>query len=167
MLGKKSYFEGKKILAVDDEKDILEIIEEELEMADVDMALDYQTASEKIRQNNYDLAILDIMGVDGLKLLEQTVEKKIPSVMLTAHAMNYEVLMLSIRKGSISFLPKEKLSDFVRLLDKLLSAYDSGKSTWEILFDELGNYFDKKFGAPMGTIEWICRKTNQYQPTAI
>jgi DNA-binding NtrC family response regulator len=131
---KKSYFEGKKILAVDDEKDILEIIGEELDMADVDTALNYQTASEKIKKNKYDLAILDIMGVDGLKLLEEAVEKKIPSVMLTAHAMNYEALMLSVRKGSISFLPKEKLGDFVRLLDMLLSAHDSGKSTWEILF---------------------------------
>ena len=81
--------------------------------------------------------------------------------MLTAHAINYEALMVSIRKGSISFLPKEKLTDFVRLLDMLLSAYDSGRSTWEILFEELGNYFDKKFGAPMGTIEWICRRAHQ------
>lgn len=161
MSEKKSYFEGKKILAVDDEKDILEIIKEELEMADVDTALDYQTASEKIRQNKYDLAILDIMGVDGLKLLDEAVEKKIPAVMLTAHAMNYEALMHSIRKGSISFLPKEKLGDFVRLLDILLSAHDSGKSTWEILFDELGNYFDKKFGAPMGTVEWICSRISK------
>ena len=158
MLALKSYFEGKKILAVDDEKDILEIIGEELDMADVDTALNYQTASEKIKTNKYDLAILDIMGVDGLKLLDEAVERKIPSVMLTAHAMNYEALMLSIRKGSISFLPKEKLGDFVRLLDMLLSAYDSGQSTWEILFGELGNYFDKKFGAPMGTVEWICSR---------
>ena len=161
MSERKSYFEGKKILAVDDEKDILETIEEELEMADVDMALNYQTASEKISQNKYDLAILDIMGVDGLKLLDEAVEKKIPAVMLTAHAMNYEALMLSIRKGAISFLPKEKLADFVRLLDILLSAHDSGKSTWEILFDELGNYFDKKFGAPMGTIEWMCSRISK------
>ena len=161
MSEKKSYFEGKKILAVDDEKDILETIEEELEMADVDMAFNYQTASEKISQNKYDLAILDIMGVDGLKLLDEAVEKKIPAVMLTAHAMNYEALMLSIRKGAISFLPKEKLADFVRLLDILLSAHDSGKSTWEILFDELGNYFDKKFGAPMGTIEWMCSRISK------
>ena len=101
------------------------------------------------------------MGVDGLKLLDEAVEKKIPSVMLTAHAMNYEALMLSIRKGSISFLPKEKLGDFIRLLDMLLSAHDSGKSTWEILFDELGNYFDKKFGAPMGTVEWICSRISK------
>lgn len=161
MSEKKSYFEGKKILAVDDEKDILEIIEEELEMADVDTALDYQTAEEKIRQNQYDLAILDIMGVDGLTLLEKAVEKKIPAVMLTAHAMNYETLMHSIRKGSISFLPKEKLGELERILDMLLSAYDSGKSTWAILFDELGDYFDKKFGAPMGTVEWICRRIDQ------
>jgi DNA-binding response OmpR family regulator len=161
MLATKSYFEGKKILAVDDEKDILEIICEELHMANVDTALSYQTASEKIKNNEYDLAILDIMGVDGLKLLEEAVEKKIPSVMLTAHAMNYEALMHSIQKGSISFLPKEKLGDFVELLDMLLSAHDSGQSTWEILFDELGNYFDKKFGAPMGTIEWICRRINK------
>ncbi len=161
MSEKKSYFEGKKILAVDDEKDILEMIEEELEMADVDTALDYQTASEKIRQNQYDLAILDIMGVDGLTLLEKAVEKKIPAIMLTAHAMNYETLMHSIRKGSISFLPKEKLGELDRLLDMLLFAYDSGKSTWAILFDELGDYFDKKFGAPMGTVEWICRRIDQ------
>lgn len=161
MLATKSYFEGKKILAVDDEKDILEIICEELHMAKVDTALSYQTASEKIKNNEYDLAILDIMGVDGLKLLEEAVEKKIPSVMLTAHAMNYEALMHSIQKGSISFLPKEKLGDFVGLLDMLLSAHDSGQSTWEILFDELGNYFDKKFGAPMGTIQWVCRRINK------
>ena len=161
MSEKKSHLEGKKILAVDDEKEVLEVIEKELEVAEVDTALDYQTASEKIKNNKYDLAILDIMGVDGLKLLEEAVEKKIPSVMLTAHAMNYEALMLSIRKGSISFLPKEKLGDFVRLLDMLLSAYDSGQSTWEILFGELGNYFDKKFGAPMGTVEWICSRISK------
>ena len=161
MSEKKSYFEGKKILAVDDEKDILEIIGEELEMAEVDTALNYQNASEKIKNNKYDLAIFDIMGVDGLRLLEEAVEKKIPSVMLTAHAMNYEALIHSIQKGSISFLPKEKLGDFVGLLDMLLSAHDSGQSTWEILFDELGNFFDKKFGAPMGTVELICSGINQ------
>ena len=161
MLEKGSYLEGKKILAVDDEEDVLEIIEEELEIADIDTAKDYQTASKKIIQNKYDLAILDIMGVDGLSLLEMAVERKIPAVMLTAHAMNYETLMLSIRKGSISFLPKEKLAELDRLLEMLLVAHDSGKSTWKILFDELGNYFDERFGAPMGTVEWICRRISK------
>ena len=109
MSEKKSHLEGKKILAVHDEKEVLEVIEKELEMAEVDTALDYQTASEKISQNDYDLAILDIIGVNGLTLLEKAVAKKIPTIMLTANALNYEKLMHSIRKGSISFLPKEKL----------------------------------------------------------
>jgi DNA-binding NtrC family response regulator len=101
------------------------------------------------------------MGVDGLSLLEKAVERKMPVVMLTAHAMNYETLMLSIRKGSISFLPKEKLAELDRLLEMLLVAHDSGKSTWKILFDELGSYFDERFGAPMGTVEWICRRISK------
>ena len=75
---------GKKILAVDDEEDVLEIIEEKLETADVDTALDYQTASEKIRQKKYDLVILDIMGVRGFYLLQEAVSNGIPTVMLTA-----------------------------------------------------------------------------------
>lgn len=158
MPAKKLCLEGKKILAVDDESDILEIIEEELEVADVDTAVDFQSASDKINNNHYDLAILDIMGVDGLALLDKTVAKRIPTVMLTAHALNYETLMHSIRKGSISFLPKEKLADLERLLDMLMVSYESGKSTWEVLFDELGDYFNTKFGKPMGTVEWICRQ---------
>jgi DNA-binding NtrC family response regulator len=158
MTEERSSLEGKNILAVDDEEDILEIIQEELDVADVDTAMDFQTAAEKIDTKPYDLAILDIMGVDGLTLLEKAVEKKIPVVMLTAHALNYETLMHSIRKGSIAFLPKEKLADLDRLLDLLLSAQESGKSTWEVLFDEMGDYFNSTFGKPMGTVEWICRQ---------
>jgi len=157
MSKKKNCLKGKKILVVDDEKDVLEEIEEILEMADVDTAKNYTTASEKISQNKYDLVLIDIMGVNSLSLLEKAVEKKIPTVMLTANVMNYKTLMLSIRKGAISFLPKERLAELDRLLDMLLAVYDSGKPTWDTLFDELGDYFYKKFGPPMDTVEWICR----------
>ena len=91
---KQSYLEGINILAVDDEEDVLETIQDMLEMSTVDVALDYQAASEKINRNRYDLCILDIMGVNGLTLLEEAVEKKLPTVMLTAHSLNYQTLML-------------------------------------------------------------------------
>jgi DNA-binding NtrC family response regulator len=104
-----SILKGKRILAVDDEEDILETIEDILDEVDLDTATDYEGASRKIRENRYDLAILDIMGVNGLKLLEEAVERGIPAVMLTAHAVNPETLMASIRKGAISYLPKETL----------------------------------------------------------
>lgn len=143
----KSNLKGKRILAVDDEEDILETIEDILEEADVDKAKDYETASSKLRQGRYDLAILDIMGVNGLKLLEESVERGIPTVMLTAHAINPETLMASIRKGAISYLPKETLAELDTLLSSLLDAYEKGEPPWRLLFDRLGGYFDERFGS--------------------
>ncbi|MEA2038274.1 MAG: response regulator [Thermodesulfobacteriota bacterium] len=141
-----SYLAGKRILVVDDEQDVLDTVEDVLESADVDVAIDFQTAMEKIDRQKYDLAILDIMGVNGLKLLEETVEKNIPTVMLTAHALNPETLLSSIAKGAISFLPKEKLAGLDEILNQLLAAHHAGQPTWKILFEELGEFFDEKFG---------------------
>lgn len=146
MLRTKSCLEGMRILAVDDEEDVLDAIEEDLAFSHVDKASDYHTAKEKIAKGKYDLAILDIMGVDGLNLLQETVSKGIPTVMLTAHAMNSDTLMTSIQRGAIAFLPKEKLVELEALLTNILEAYHSGKPTWKILFEELGEHFDEKFG---------------------
>jgi DNA-binding response OmpR family regulator len=147
MAATQSYINGKHILAVDDEEDILETIEDILEGAQVERALDYETASRKIRDTRYDLAILDIMGVNGLKLLEETVARGIPTVMLTAHAISPQTLMESIRKGAISYLPKETLAELDVLLNSLLAAVDRGEPPWKQLFEKLGDYFDKRFGS--------------------
>jgi hypothetical protein len=87
------------------------------------------------------------MGVNGLQLLEESVAKGFPTVMLTAHAVNPEALMASIRKGAISYLPKESLSDLDELLNDLLGAYERGEAPWKLLFKKLGAYFDERFGA--------------------
>jgi CheY-like chemotaxis protein len=142
-----SHLEGKRILAVDDEADILETIQDILDMAKVDGVKDYAGALEKIRSGRYDLAILDIMGVNGLELLEEAVAKGIPTVMLTAHAVNPETLMASIRKGAIAYLPKETLVELDDFLEDLLNARAAGKPPWKLLFDKLGDYFDERFGA--------------------
>ena len=142
----ESKLKGKRILAVDDEVDILETIEDILSDAVLDMASDYETASQKIKQTRYDLTILDIMGVNGLKLLEEAVARGIPAVMLTAHAINPQTLMESIRKGAISYLPKEALTDLDQLLEDLLAAYEQGQPPWKLLFDKLGDYFNERFG---------------------
>jgi CheY-like chemotaxis protein len=146
MVEAESFIKGKHILAVDDEEDILETIEDILDEAHIDKASDYESASQKIRETQYDLAILDIMGVNGLKLLEEAVERSIPTVMLTAHAINPETLMESIRKGAISYLPKETLAELDELLNDLLGAYEQGEPPWKLLFEKLGEYFDKRFG---------------------
>ena len=142
----QTFLAGKSILAVDDEVDILETIEDILEEVKLDTARDYESASEKIQKQRYDLVILDIMGVNGLQLLEESVARGFPTVMLTAHAVNPETLMASIRKGAISYLPKESLSDLDELLNDLLGAYEKGEAPWKLLFNKLGAYFNERFG---------------------
>ena len=142
----ESLLKGKHILAVDDEEDILETITDLLDESVIDTARDYESASQKLKKGQYDLAILDIMGVNGLKLLEESVDRGIPTVMLTAHAVSRETLMESIQKGAISYLPKEKLSELDQLLDAILGACDRGEPPWKLLFEKLGDYFDRRFG---------------------
>ena len=142
----RSYLKGKRILAVDDEQDILESIEDILDEAHVEGSRDYESASRKIRENRYDLAILDIMGVNGLKLLEETVAQNIPTVILTAHAINPETLLASIQKGAIAYIPKEALAELDTLLNKLMGAHEEGGLPWKLLFEMLGTYFDERFG---------------------
>lgn len=142
----KNHLKGKRILAVDDEEDILDTLVETLEHAHLDRATDYQSAIRLINHNTYDLAILDIMGVDGLKLLEETVAKSIPTVMLTAHALSADTLLACIRKGAVFYLPKEALADIESILNRLLQAMESGEPTWKLLFEMLEDFFNEKFG---------------------
>ena len=142
----KSYLAGKRILAVDDEPDVLEAIQDILEESQVDCAKDYDTATVKLRTNQYDLVILDIMGVNGLKLLEEAVARNFPTVMLTAHAINPEALLACIRKGAISYLPKETLPDLDEVLSAIFRAHEQGEPPWKLLFQRLGAFFDEHFG---------------------
>lgn len=142
----KSYLAGKRILAVDDEPDILESIEDILKDSRVDCAGDYESASEKLKNNRYDLVVLDIMGVNGLKLLDEAVDRNFPAVMLTAHAMDPETLMKCIRRGAISYLPKETLPELNELLTAIFKAHEEGEPPWKLLFERLGHFFDERFG---------------------
>lgn len=142
---KASHLKGISVLAVDDEKDILDTIVDVLDEAKVDRAEDHESASQKLKETKYDLAVLDIMGVNGLDLLVEAVNKGIPTVMLTAHAMNPETLKDSINKGALAYLPKEELTRLDDLVNELLEAHKKGNSTWRVLFQRLGSFFDKTF----------------------
>jgi len=116
-MAKTDHLNGLNVLAVDDEPDVLETIVDTLDTANVETATTFEEALHLIENKNYDLAILDIMGVNGLELLKKTVEKGIPTVMLTAHAISVETLLESIRLGAISYLPKEKLAELDSILN--------------------------------------------------
>ncbi len=136
----------KEILIVDDEVDILEALEEYFEDSNIHTATSYLEASKLLQTQNFDLAILDIMGVRGYELLEITVQKKIPTLMLTANALSFDNLMKAIEIGADAYVPKDQLSDIaVYAADSLKAGRDKEKpNQW---FKNLTPYFEKKFGA--------------------
>ena len=140
----ESALKDKVILVVDDEPDVLETVEEELDMALIHKAGDYDTALQYLLSYTYDVVILDIMGVNGFELLKNAVSRGFPAVMLTAHAVTPDALKKSIKLGAISFLPKEKMSELKEFLEDVV--LDGGKPIWLKLFDRLGSYFNKRFG---------------------
>lgn len=143
----KSILDGKRILAVDDEPDVLKVLEEELLEACPDCKLDkataYETAAKMLESTNYDVVILDIMGVRGFDLLDLAVKKKLRVAMLTAHALSPEALKKSVELGARAYLPKEKLGEIVPFLEIVLtSEYVAG---WKRLYEKLKGFFDSKF----------------------
>jgi len=65
MASKKDLIDGQKILLVDDEPDILEALEELLPACDITTATSFEEGKEFLEGKEFDLAILDIMGVRG------------------------------------------------------------------------------------------------------
>ena len=139
--------EGKKILIVDDEPDVLDVLEEMLDMCEVAKASTFEEAKELLEKNDFDMAILDIMGVEGYKLLHIAKHRKITAVMLTAHALSPDNLVKSIKEGADSYLPKEEMNNITTFLIELLKSQEEGESTWEPWHKRLSSsYFDKKWG---------------------
>lgn len=138
--------EGKHILIVDDEPDVLETLKELLSMCRLEVAGSFEEARDKLETHYFDIAILDIMGVKGYDLLKLASDKDVIAVMLTANAMTPQDLEKSYQEGAASFLPKEKMADIQMFLTDVLEARAKGKSLWWRWFDRLADYFEHKFG---------------------
>ena len=139
---------GKKILAVDDEPDVLAILEEEIleaaQNCDFYQANSYEKAVELMVSWTYNLVILDIMGVQGFDLLNLAVNRHFPVVMLTAHALTPEALKRSIEMGARAYLPKDKLGQIVPFLEDVMK-YEYGPG-WRRLLKQMEGFFNARWG---------------------
>ncbi len=143
-----SSLEGKKILVVDDEPDILAVMQELLDMCEIVTAASFEEAKTLLESQDFDIAILDIMGVDGYGLLEIATRKNIPALMLTAHAFTPDNLVKSIKEGAASYIPKEEITDIAKYLVDVLQAKQDGENPWESWQDKLPtSYFERRWGA--------------------
>ena len=137
---------GKKILAVDDEPDILDTLEDILDACDIETASSFETAKELLESKTFDAAILDIMGVKGFDLLEIATKKNIPALMLTAHGLNPDNLVGSIKLGAKSYVPKDKMHEIDLYLKEIFLAKQQGIERSGKWFARLSSFFDERFG---------------------
>lgn len=115
----------KKILIVDDEKDIRFILNEILteNHYTVVSAGTIKEAESIINNDHFDLALLDVLldekSRDGLYLLNQIKKKNkdIPVIMMSGHA-NIQIAVNSVKDGAFEFLEKpfnqERLLNFIK-----------------------------------------------------
>jgi len=143
-----SLLNGKKILIVDDEPDILAVLEDLLDMCELVKASSFEEAETYLKTQNFDIAVLDIMGVDGYGLLEIAKQKSIPALMLTAHAFTPDNLVKSIKEGAASYIPKEEITEIAEYLIDVLTAQKEGRNPWETWQEKLPtSYFERRWGA--------------------
>lgn len=142
----ENLLEGKRILIVDDEKDVLDILRQLLSMCEITTAATFEEAKSFLETKGLDLAILDIMGVNGYELLDIAKKKGIIAVMLTAHALSVESTVKSFRKGAVYFLPKDEMHNIAAHLMDMLRAAARGESLWARWLEKFDEYYERKFG---------------------
>ena len=100
-----------KILVVDDDVNLLELIKMRLESADYDViaAREEERALAAVKETAFDLCIIDLMlsNRDGITLMEEfrEINPEVPTIILTAHG-SIENAVEAMRRGAYSYLTK-------------------------------------------------------------
>lgn len=119
-----------KVLIVDDERSIRHTLRDilEFEKYEVDEAADGMECLVKIKQNAYDVIILDIKmpKMDGMDALDkiQEIARETPVVMISGHA-SIDTAVEAVKKGAFDFISKPP--DLNRLLITLRNAMDKSE----------------------------------------
>ena len=145
-MSEENYLDKKKLLIVDDEPDILESLIMPLPMCDIDTASDFNDAWNMLGSKFYDLAILDIMGVDGYRLLSLAQEIGVTTVVLTAHALSPEDAKKSFERGALFYIPKEEMANIEIYLNDVLSDKEKGGAPQKRWLDRFASFFSRTFG---------------------
>lgn len=134
---------AKKILAVDDERHIVRLVQVNLERQgfEVVTAYDGKEALEKVEAENPDLIVLDVMMpyMDGFEVLQNLKRNQntrdIPVIMLTAKAQDADVFK-GWQSGVDCYLTKPfnpmELIAFVKRIFKSMEDGEDGGSRYDI-----------------------------------
>ena len=136
-----------KIMVVDDDPTILEVIRLNLELNDMQVftALDSQNAMAKMEDEVFDIALVDLMlnGNSGLDLMEKLhgIDPEIPIIILTGYG-TIETAVDAMKKGAYTYLTKPiKMDELAMGIQKCLEKRDLFKEV-----KRLQNIVSEKYG---------------------
>jgi len=124
-----------KLLIVDDDRNLLELMRMRLESAhyEVTAAADEHEAKEAMQRAVFDLAVIDLQLVqqDGISLMEELrqVNPEMPVIILTAHG-SIETAVEAMRRGAYTYLTKP--FDARELLLHIERALENGRLSSEV-----------------------------------
>jgi len=115
-------------------------------MCQVTKASTFEQAKQFLETDWFDIAILDIMGVNGYELLALTQKKNVISVMLTARALSPEDVKKSYIEGASFYIPKEEMAQIDGYLEEVLDALAKGQNPWNRWIEKMAGFCEKTFG---------------------
>jgi len=119
---KMSKAPSRKVLIVDDEQDLLEVMAERMQTLGMDVSTSTSPleAIEMMKLESFDAIIIDLMmpGMDGFKFLKnlRTQDPEVRVILLTAHA-TIEMTKMAMKLGASDLI--EKPADLKLLVEKI------------------------------------------------
>lgn len=122
--------EKRKLIIVEDEKNIIELVKYNFEQDNfrVDFATNGQLGYEKIKENDYDLVILDLMlpKMDGISICKalRSENNDVPIIMLTAKSEEIDKI-LGLELGADDYVTKPfSVNELKARIKSVLRRYD-------------------------------------------
>ncbi|MBQ7359162.1 MAG: response regulator transcription factor [Lachnospiraceae bacterium] len=126
-----------KILIVEDEEPISNLIRMNLTKAGYQCkcAFDGNTAADLMAENNFDLALLDIMlpGIDGYELMEYARSLELPVIFITAMD-KVDDKVKGLRSGAEDYIAKPfEIAELLARVETVLRRYNKGEKVLKVL----------------------------------
>ena len=135
----KSLLTGRVILLVDNDRDVLDTMAEQLDMCLVHKASDYDSAIQYLLGHTYDCVILGMEGRALSELLETCVLRGFPTVVLVSPPVSPESVKIYTSLEFIYFHPRERIAEIRELLASILT--ELNKPRWRKLLERVDAEF--------------------------
>lgn len=133
--------EGKRILVVDNEREVLNMLAEALAASQVVTVGNVDDARPLISKESFDLVILDTISANGCDLLQDCRANKLPAAMLTSREVEVTRVNEAMKRGAQSFFPKDEIHRLPETVVDLLERLEERKTHWAKLFRRFGTTF--------------------------